>query len=216
VSGSLDHTIRIWEAETGEEVTRMAIYSSVNSVAFSPDGKYVLTGSGDYTVRLWDVTTGEELARMNHDSNVRSVAFSPDGKYAVSASRDQTARVWEVETRQEVTRIFHSSRLNSVTFSPDGKYLTSGSEDNIVRVWVWRPEDLIEKACSRLTRSLNRDEWQQYLGNEPYQAVCPNLPIAFDPITETLELYILNNQKDGIIRRSCNINRREIHRLLYG
>jgi len=44
-------------------------------------------------------------------------------------------------------------------------------------VWIWRPEDLIEKACARLIRSLNRTEWKQYLRNEPYQAVCPNLPI---------------------------------------
>ena len=58
----------------------------VNSVAFSPDGKYVVSGSGDSTARVWEAATGREVARMTHDDGVHSVAFSPDGKYVVSGS----------------------------------------------------------------------------------------------------------------------------------
>jgi hypothetical protein len=43
---------------------------------------------------------------------------------------------------------------------------------------MYRPEDLITDACSRMERNLTRDEWDQYIGNIlPYQAICPNLPI---------------------------------------
>ena len=59
---------------------------SVNSVAFSPDGKYVVSGSYDNTARVWEAATGKEVARMTHDDSVNSVAFSPDGKYVVSGS----------------------------------------------------------------------------------------------------------------------------------
>ena len=63
---------------------------SVRSVAFSPDGKYVVSGSDDNTMRVWEAASGKEIARMTHDNNVTSVAFSPDGKYVVSGSDDDT------------------------------------------------------------------------------------------------------------------------------
>jgi hypothetical protein len=75
-------------------VSRMAHDGEVTSVAFSPDGKYVVPGSVDGTARVWEAGSGKEVARMTHDDLVRSVAFSPDGKYVVSGSVDGTARVW--------------------------------------------------------------------------------------------------------------------------
>jgi predicted amidophosphoribosyltransferase len=54
---------------------------SVNSVAFSPDGKRIVSGSGDKTVKIWDATTGQEMLTLKgHSSVVISVSFSPDGK----------------------------------------------------------------------------------------------------------------------------------------
>jgi len=44
-------------------------------------------------------------------------------------------------------------------------------------VWLWRPEDLIAEACARLTCNLTREEWRQYIGDEPYRPTCPELPV---------------------------------------
>ena len=66
----------------------------VFAVAFSPDGRWVVSGSGDGTARVWDAATGHEVARMTHDDLVCAVAFSPDGRWVVSGSDDKTARVW--------------------------------------------------------------------------------------------------------------------------
>ena len=107
------------------------------SVAFSPDGRYVLSGSSDKTLRLWEVATGKELRRFEgHSGRVCSVAFSPDGRYVLSGSRDKTIRLWEVATGKELRRFEgHSSWVISVAFSPDGRYILSGSEDRTLRLW---------------------------------------------------------------------------------
>ena len=68
-------------------------------MAFSPDGKTVLTGSSDKTARLWETATGKQLGPpLQHQGGVLAVAFSPDGKTVVTGSAhfDHTARLWRV------------------------------------------------------------------------------------------------------------------------
>ncbi|KAL2040688.1 hypothetical protein N7G274_006667 [Stereocaulon virgatum] len=109
----------------------------VRSVAFSPDGKQVVSGSGDGTVRLWDSVTGATLQTLQgHSAPVISVAFSPDGKQVVSGSGDGTVRLWDSVTGAALQTLEgYSARVNSVAFSPDGKQVVSGSVDGTVRLW---------------------------------------------------------------------------------
>jgi tetratricopeptide (TPR) repeat protein len=76
---------------------------SVTSVAFSPDGKTIVSGSYDKTIRLWDTSSGKLLGTPleGHDSEVNAVAFSPDGKTIVSGSSDDTIRLWPGGTWQD-------------------------------------------------------------------------------------------------------------------
>ncbi len=57
MSGSGDKTLKLWDVATGKEIrTFVGHTSTVDSVAFSPDGRTALSGSGDRTLKLWDVT----------------------------------------------------------------------------------------------------------------------------------------------------------------
>ena len=71
--------------------------SAVLSIAFSPDGKKIVSGSYDQTIRVWDAETGKEIIPPleGHSGYVNSVAFSPEGKKIVSGSYDKTIRVWD-------------------------------------------------------------------------------------------------------------------------
>jgi WD40 repeat protein len=93
----LGQTVRVWDASTGQETLRLKGRSeSVDSVAFSPDGRRIVSGSWDNTVRVWDAASGQEtLMLKGHTSWANSVAFSPDGKRIVSGSADQTIKVWD-------------------------------------------------------------------------------------------------------------------------
>ncbi|MBD6618426.1 PDZ domain-containing protein [Komarekiella sp. 'clone 1'] len=110
---------------------------SVNSVAFSPDGRTVVSGSHDTTIKLWDVRTGREIYTLQgHSNSVDCVAFSPDGKILASGSSDKTIKLWDVTTGGQIRTIqAHSDSVRSVVFSPDGKTIASGSDDKTIKLW---------------------------------------------------------------------------------
>jgi WD40 repeat protein len=132
--------------------------AAVNSVAFSPNGKQIVSGSSDRTVRLWDATTGQSIGQplRGHEDEVISVAFSPDSKQIVSGSNDATVRLWDAATGQPVGQPLrgHEAAVYSVAFSPDGKQIVSGSKDKNLRLWpvTWATswKSLLQTACEQL------------------------------------------------------------------
>jgi WD40 repeat protein len=138
LTGSWDHTARLWDAATGKQIRFFAGHSDwVTSVAFSPDGRFVLTGSWDHTARLWDASTGQQIRTFaGHTDQVTSVAFSPNGHYMLTSSHDRTARLWDVASGQQIRSLEgHTNWVESVAFSPDGRNVLTGSDDNTARLW---------------------------------------------------------------------------------
>jgi len=120
---------------------RIMIDEDIRAVAFSPDGRYILSGSYLGTVRLWDAATCKEIKTYKHGGHVQSVTFSPDGNKILSGSEHQdadlsTIKLWEIATNVETIKITgHSGGVKSVAFSPDGKQILSAGSDRTVRLW---------------------------------------------------------------------------------
>ena len=78
----------------------------MSSVAFSPDGKRLISGSDATDVKMWDAETGRETLLLKaHGGLVLSVAFSPDGKCVATASQDNTVKLWEIRGGGEARAI---------------------------------------------------------------------------------------------------------------
>ena len=101
----------------------------VRSVAFSPDGRQVLTGSDDNTAVLRDVASKETLHTWRHDDNVWSVAFSPDGRQVLTGSWDNTAVLRDARSGKTLHTWRHDDNVWSVAFSPDGRQVLTGAWD---------------------------------------------------------------------------------------
>jgi WD40 repeat protein len=129
----------------------------VTSVAFSPDGKQILSGAADGTLRLWDVETGKERRQFHRPgSTVVCVAFSADGRRALTGASGRKGlpvplesqpvvdrrpfRLWDVETGGDVGLLEGpAGAVWAVAFSRDGLQALSGGEDRAVRLWKMPP-----------------------------------------------------------------------------
>jgi WD40 repeat protein len=112
---------------------------SINSVAFSPDGKTIASGNTNGTVTLWNVDGQKPISQTltGHSKLVSSVTFSPDGRTLVSCGWDNTIILWDVASRQPIGQPLKGElgAPFSIAFSPDGKLLATGNGNSTVTLW---------------------------------------------------------------------------------
>ena len=128
--------IWIYDANTYAEVALLTGHTYyVNSVAFSPDGKKLVSGGHDGTVQLWDVNT-RQLLHVFEGQNIKiyDVAFSPDGKMFAGIDNSRRIRLWDADTGQLLlTRkdpnnsiYWNDGIVNCLAFSSDSKWIAAG------------------------------------------------------------------------------------------
>ncbi len=113
--------------------------AKVNTIAFSPDGRTILTSCSDGTARLYDATTGEARfggEPLRQKAVLVSARYSADGRKIVTASWDTTAQVWNAETGKAIgAPLKHGSIVSAAAISPDGRRVVTGSWDKTARLW---------------------------------------------------------------------------------
>src|SRR5208283_1963984 len=110
--------VRFWNVANAKEVGRIDVPKPAFALAYSPDGRNLVTANSDNTMTLWEVATGTV------------VAFSADGKTLAAAGPDSKLRLWDVRTTKELGQFEgHQGAIAALAFAPDGKRVISGSAD---------------------------------------------------------------------------------------
>jgi eukaryotic-like serine/threonine-protein kinase len=144
--------VKVWDASDGKVfyeilVGRDSSAGPYQAVAFSPDGRYLVTGKLEGVVQVWDAETGELVGTLGtHEREIRGLVFSKDGRHLATASGDGQVKLWDA-TRLEETRLDEKPKVLhtlgarvagpgvNVAFSPDGQRLATGGEENTIKIW---------------------------------------------------------------------------------
>ena len=173
---------------TFSESSQSGFINSINTLAFSPDGKTFAAGSNDSVIVLWDISDPQfpfqRASLSGHTNRINDLAFSPNGKQLASGSEDKTIILWDISgagTPSQLAilskRTFenipdeYSGRISSVSFSSDGMTLASVS-DGTITLWNINPKSLVDKICQRVGRNFSRVEWAQNFPDQEYSKTC--------------------------------------------
>lgn len=130
-SGSGDHTVKIWDVDSGSDILTLTGHKDVvYSVCWSRNGKRLASGSWDKTIKLWAVNARvmEEITTLGgHKNQVTSLNWSPDDLTLVSGSVDNSIKIWDMKKLKERQSIIvQSGIVGSLNITPDGNILAAG------------------------------------------------------------------------------------------
>lgn len=141
-SGDVEGYIKLWNLGSLSDQPIKIIppnQQTINSLAFSSDGKRLVSGANNGTIKIWDTKIWKEYCvNGQHLEPVNSVAFSPDGCLIASGSDDKNIKIWNIQNQQcsEISTLTeHDKAVTAVVFTPDGQKLISGGKDRKIRVW---------------------------------------------------------------------------------
>ncbi len=135
-SGSLDKSVRLWDALSGELNGLLMHKNVVSSVVWAPDSRRLTSGIWDKSVRVWDTQNSDLIWMLRFKLAVSSLAWSPDGKIVAAGAGDKLIRFLDAESG-ELLQVLegHTDGILCMAWSPDSRFLVSGSDDQTIRLW---------------------------------------------------------------------------------
>lgn len=127
--------LRLWDVGSGRELLRLKEQTPLSAIAFTPDGKSLVTSSGSAQVKVWELATGQQLRLIQSgEGSVNALAISPDGRHL--AAGDGTVRIWDMQTGKQLSNPpAEQGAIRVIAYSPDGSRVASGSQNGMILLW---------------------------------------------------------------------------------
>lgn len=136
--GNYDRFIRIWDVTLSREINSFIAHSDgINSLHFSPNGKYLISSSDDSTIKIWNAYDYSLLKTFKRPKPENDVIFTPDSKKLVAGGRDSLVKILDADNGA-VIQVFkkHRGAVTTVQFMPNNEdYLFSAGTDSMVYKW---------------------------------------------------------------------------------
>jgi WD40 repeat protein len=158
---AVDTAIRIWQIDRGKVAYTLKGHGwEVTAIAFSSDGRILVSGGADSAIMIWDWRAEKRLRTLNRPDDffgslaswfdqskgiIWAIAISPDDKIIASGGSDQPIYLWNLETgKLEKSLTDHEGYVCCLAFSPDRQTLASGGKDNMIRIWNYHTGELLQ------------------------------------------------------------------------
>ncbi len=149
ISGSDDHTLKIWDLRRGKlERTIIGHSDAIRAVAVLAGGERAISASDDHTLRIWDISTGSQLGSIDIQLDwIRGLIELPQIGCVASVSDDRAIRIWDLALGR-VVRVLrgHAAEVNCAALMPGGDSLVTGADDRTLRIWT------LDGACTSILK----------------------------------------------------------------
>ena len=138
-------SVKLYDYRARKEIGELQ--NSGDRIAFSADGRILVTGSANDQVHVWDVASQQRIRSLGPIGGVSSLAVSPNGRLLATTEFWRTdVRLWDLETGRELAPLAgHEAMVWQAVFSPDGLLLASSSSDQTIRLWDVRQRRLVKR-----------------------------------------------------------------------
>ena len=114
-----NNCVNLWNIKTGEKIgslnpnshmlnKKRELYCAINTISWSPNGKFIACGTTDFTIIIWDILSNQTSIIKSHNGWISSILWSLDGKKLISASYDHTINLWNVSSKKTDIQVLPS------------------------------------------------------------------------------------------------------------
>lgn len=144
VAAYSDYTLRIFDLDTYKLLHEIPAHqNSIFTIAYSPDGKYLLSGGRDAHLKVWEVEKDYhlKLSVVAHMYAINHISFSPDGKFFATCSMDKSLKIWSsgefklLKVIDKARHAGHGTSVNKLFWSGYENQLVSCSDDRTISIW---------------------------------------------------------------------------------
>ncbi len=169
--GSTTGNVYLWDFRNVNQpvlMDSMQFSATPRVLAFSPDHALLAVGCKDGITRLMQLSSKEIHTLAGHQKRINTLAFSPDGALLATGSSDKTIRLWHIRESGIAPLVFseHRGSIHSLAFAANGETLIDATFGREIKQWVTSTTELANKVQQRIPRTLTREEWQEFIGNE--------------------------------------------------